>query len=103
MKVVVSKDLFYIPSNWVKLLNASSRFAPEVDRTNPKLIELVESNPFEAPDLVVVHIPDNVTDYLIIEEGDDADVETLLFVIDGKIYSITPAYDDEARYFGKEN
>lgn len=58
----------------------------EFDRTNKKLIELIESGidcNGDCAELVVVEIPDEATDYRI-EEYDGA--EEVLYVIDGKIH-----------------
>ena len=56
------------------------------DRTNEKLIELIESGidcSDEYSDLAVVEIPDEATDYYI-NEYDGA--ESVLYVVNGKIY-----------------
>lgn len=57
-------------------------------RTNPKLIELIESGvncDGECALLVVEEIPDDATDY-IIEDYDG--VESIIYVINGKILRI---------------
>ena len=56
----------------------------EDDRTAPELVAFVEGHPDDCGDLNVVEIPDEVTDYLI-DEFDG--VETVYYVVDGKIYT----------------
>ena len=51
------------------------------DRTNPVLVAVVENN--HIGDLVVVEIPDGVTDWDICEYDG---LETVIYVLNGKIY-----------------
>ena len=87
MKIVVNKCYggFSVNNDIVKMLNLKNGYDLEDDRTNAKLIALIESginvnNRFS--DLVVVEIPDDATDYTI-EEYDG--YENILYVLDGKI------------------
>ena len=87
MKIVINKCFggFSVNDNIVKMLNLESRYELEDDRTNTKLIELIESGKNvngEFSNLVVVEIPDDATDY-IIDEYDG--YENVLYVLDGKI------------------
>lgn len=64
-------------------------------RCDPILVKVVEnyrSNNNELPSLMVVDIPDESTDWIITDYNG---VETVHYVVDGKIHSITPGYDDE--------
>lgn len=89
MKIVVNKCFggFSVNDNIVNMLNLESRydFLLRNDRTNVKLIELIESGEDvngEFANLIVVEIPDDATDY-IIDEYDG--YENVLYVLDGKI------------------
>lgn len=87
MKIVINKCFggFSVNDNIVKMLNLESRYELEDDRTNTKLIELIESGKNvngEFSNLVVVEIPDDATDYMI-DEYDG--YENVLYVLDGKI------------------
>ena len=87
MKIVINKCFggFSVNDNIVKMLNLESRYELEDDRTNTKLIEIIESGKNvigEFSNLVVVEIPDDATDY-IIDEYDG--YENVLYVLDGKI------------------
>lgn len=59
----------------------------DIDRTNPKLVAIVEEDPKRASgdyaELKVVEIPDDATDW-IIDEYDG--YESVLYVVKGKIY-----------------
>lgn len=59
----------------------------DVDRTNPKLVAIVEEDSERASgdcaELEVVEIPDNATDW-VIDEYDGC--ERVLYVVKGKIY-----------------
>lgn len=85
MKIVINKCFggFSVNDNIVKMLNLESRY--DLNRTNAKLIELIESGEDVNGDysnLAVVEIPDDATDY-IIDEYDG--FEYVLYVLDGKI------------------
>ena len=87
MKIVTNKCFggFAVNDNIVKMLNLESRYDLEDDRTNVKLIELIESGVNvndNYSDLVVVEIPDDATDYMINEYDG---YETVYYVLDGKI------------------
>jgi hypothetical protein len=87
MKIVINKCFggFSVNDNIVKMLNLESRYDLEDDRTNARLIELIESGEDVNGDysnLTVVEIPDDATDY-IIDEYDG--YENVLYVLDGKI------------------
>lgn len=84
MKLVLNKDyggFGYGVANeyedWVRDIEFES------ERTDPKLVEFVETHPNECGDLVVVEIPDNSTDYYI-DENDG--FENVAYVVNGKIY-----------------
>ena len=87
MKLVINKCFggFSVNDNIVKMLNLESRYDLEDDRTNARLIELIESGENvngEFSDLAVVEIPDDATDYMINEYDG---YENALYVLDGKI------------------
>ena len=87
MKIVINKCFggFSVNDNIVKMLNLESRYDLEDDRTNVKLIELIESGEDVNGDysnLAVVEIPDDATDYMINEYDG---YENVLYVLDGKI------------------
>lgn len=87
MKIVINKCFggFSVNDNIVRMLNLESRYDLEDDRTNAKLIELIESGENvngEFSDLVVVEIPDDTTDYMINEYDG---YENVFYVLDGKI------------------
>ena len=87
MKIVINKCYggFSVNENIVKMLNLVSRYDLEDDRTNAKLIELIESGAdvnTRCSNLTVVEIPDDATDYMINEYDG---FENVLYVLDGKI------------------
>lgn len=87
MKIVINKCFgsFSVNDNIVKMLNLESRYDLEDDRTNAKLIELIEAGENvndDFSDLAVVEIPDDATDYMINEYDG---YENILYVLDGKI------------------
>lgn len=53
------------------------------DRTNEELVKFVEENPDKCGDLDIVEIPDNATDYELLENDG---LEEVIYVLDGKIY-----------------
>lgn len=87
MKIVVNKCFggFSVSEKVRDALGLNSVYG-EVDRTDPKLIELVETLGDEASGraarLRIVNIPDDSTDWEI-DEYDGA--EGVLFVVNGKI------------------
>jgi hypothetical protein len=87
MKIVINKCFggFSVNDNIVKMLNLESRYDLEDNRTNVRLIELIESGEDVNGDysnLTVVEIPDDATDYMINEYDG---YENVLYVLDGKI------------------
>lgn len=87
MKIVINKCFggFSVNDKIVKMLNLESRYDLEDDRTNAKLIELIESGEDVNGDysnLAVVEIPDDATDYKINEYDG---YESVYYVLDGKI------------------
>lgn len=86
MKIVINKCYggFGISEAGLRLLNLKNYW--DVERTDERLIELVESgvdvNGFCA-ELEVVEIPDEATDW----ELDEYDgLESITYVVDGKLY-----------------
>ena len=67
----------------------------EKDRTNPKLIEFVETHtdPDDRGDLRIIEIPDTATDWTINEY--DEGCEEVIFVVDGKIHRDYIEIEDE--------
>ena len=57
-------------------------FYPDEDRTNQNVINWILNHPKKNTGIYVVEIPDNATDYKIIEEGS---YESIYAVVDGKI------------------
>jgi hypothetical protein len=56
------------------------------DRSNSTLVEKVEKYPEEFEGLQIAHIPEEATDYTIVEfDG----FEIVYYVVDGKIYRTT--------------
>lgn len=53
------------------------------DRVNSELVNFVENNPDDCGDLTIVEIPDNATDFDIMDYDG---METLIYVVDGKIH-----------------
>ena len=86
MKIVVNKCYggFSLSKTGIKLLDLEDDFG--VDRTNERLIELVEAN---APvsgryaNLAVVKIPDEATDWEINEYDG---FESITYVLNGKLH-----------------
>lgn len=87
MKVVLNKCYggFSISKEYAEKLNMD--IYCEEERFNPVLIAAVENDPEgisgRCADLIVVTIPDNNTDYRLIENDG---YENLIYVVDGKIY-----------------
>ena len=84
MKLVLNKDYGGFGhgvadkyEDWVRDIEFES------ERTDPKLVEFVETHPNECGDLVIVEIPDESTDYYI-DENDG--FESVVYVVDGKLY-----------------
>lgn len=87
MKIVINRCFggFSVNDDIVKMLNLKNGYDLENDRTNAKLIELIESGVnvnSRFSNLAVVEIPEDATDY-VIEEYDGC--EHILYVLDGKI------------------
>lgn len=80
MKVVISRSYGgYSPSGkYCELM-----FDCYNDRSNSTLVEKVEKYPEEFEGLQIAHIPEEATDYTIVEfDG----FEVVYYVVDGKIY-----------------
>jgi len=97
MKIAVNRDYggFSIPTPLEGLLGEKSLYDndPRI-RCHPILVAFLERyrlNDDNDSSLVVVNIPDEATDWKITEYDG---METLHYVIDGKIHSITPGYDE---------
>ena len=86
MKIIINYDVggYCVPDEIVELFGLKNPWDGNnhAVRTNPLFIQWVEAHEDET-DLVVVEIPQEVTDY-IIQECDG--IETVLYVLDGKIY-----------------
>lgn len=61
----------------------------ESDRTNPQLIAFVENYPDESGDLTIATLPDDVTDYVIVEHDG---LEYIIYSLNGLLYA---HYGDE--------
>lgn len=79
MKVVISRSYNgFSPSGkyWELMYDCYN------DRSNPILVEEVEKHPEEFEGLQIAHIPEEATDYTIVEfDG----FEVVFYVVDGKI------------------
>lgn len=80
MKVVISRSYSgFSPSGkyWELMCDCYN------DRSNATLVEKVEKYPEEFEGLQIAHIPEEATDYTIVEfDG----FEVVYYVVDGKIY-----------------
>lgn len=91
MKIVINRSfgMFSIPEAFFKKLgitNDDDKWSFEGNletRTDARLIELVEKEGYEAPDLAVVEIPDESTDW---EIGEYDGKEWVIYVLNGKIH-----------------
>ena len=89
MKIILNRCYggFELSEKALKMLNIEHQWDYEGDiRTSPEVIEIVEKLGKEASgrfaNLMVINIPEESTDYII---SDYDGVETLYYVIDGKI------------------
>lgn len=82
-KIVINEPYggFHLGSGFVKAYGLESPYT-NIKRDDEDLVAWVESHPDDNPNLCVVEIPDEATDYMI-NEYDGA--ESVLMVIDGKI------------------
>lgn len=82
-KIVINAPYggFRLGSGFVKAYGLESPYT-DVERDDKDLVEWVEAHPDDNPDLRVVEIPDEATDYTI-NEYDGA--EDVIMVIDGKL------------------
>lgn len=82
-KVVINKPYggFHLGPGFVKAYGLESPYT-YVERDDKDLVAWVEAHPDDNPDLRVVEIPDEATDYEI-NEYDGA--ENVIMVIDGKL------------------
>ena len=86
MKYIVNRTWggFRLPSEYCALRECTPYDYIEEDRTDPVLIKIVEEG-CDNPDLEVVDIPENATDWEL-QEYDGQ--ENIICVIDGKIRHI---------------
>lgn len=88
MKIVINNDFggFDITEQEAKMLGVD-RYKALIDadnfRTNPDLVGLVKSGKVHNQDLVVVDIPEEATDWMIVEYDG---YEVVHYVMDGKIF-----------------
>ena len=90
MKVVLNKCYggFGLSDEALKILGAE--FDWEVDRADPALVSLMEEKGSDfcsdrSAKLEIVDVPDGITDSMM----DDYDgIETIIYVLDGKLYRI---------------
>lgn len=82
MKIVVNGDFggygFGVSNEFRELVDNYVN-----DRANSNLINFVENYPDACGDLTIVEIPDNATDFDIMDYDG---METLIYVVDGKIH-----------------
>ena len=89
MKMVLNTRYggFSLSKKAMELLGTTDEYEYDDDRTNAKLVDVVETLGDEAnghfAHLRVVDIPDDITDYRITQYDG---LETVLYVLDGKIY-----------------
>ena len=83
MKYVLNKawDVFYLPSEYCDLCECGRYDYTEKERTDPTLIKMIEEG-CDNPNLMVVEIPENATDWEL-QEYDGW--ESVICVVDGKI------------------
>lgn len=83
MKYVINKAWggFHLPTEYCDLCECGRYDYGEEERTDPTLIKIVEEG-CDNPDLMVVEIPDNATDWEL-QEYDGW--ESIICVVDGKI------------------
>lgn len=91
MKIVYNCSFggFSLGSDIMSKLGYGKTYTYHWDRTDRKLIELLEQHPElkEEEDLEIEEIPDTATDWAICEYDG---AETVIYVIDGKIISTDP-------------
>lgn len=82
-KIVINETYggFHLGSGFVQAYGLESPYT-DVKRDDEDLVAWVEAHPDDNPNLCVIEIPDEATDYMI-NEYDGA--ETVIMVIDGKI------------------
>lgn len=85
MKVVLNRSFggFHFGKQFTTCHNLESWYdTDDWERNDPELVQWVEEHPDDNPNLMVLEIPDNATDWQI-HEYDGR--ESLILVIDGKI------------------
>jgi len=84
MKLVLNKNYggFSLPREYCYLCERNPYDYDDADRCDPLLITIVEMG-CEKPDLKVVEIPDEATDYEINEYDG---FESVIYVVDGKLH-----------------
>ena len=89
MKIVINACFggFGLGSDIMSKLGYGETCTYQWDRTDWKLIELLEQHPELKGDLEIEEIPDTATDWAICEYDG---AETVIYVIDGKIISTDP-------------
>ena len=82
-KIVINAPYggFHLGAGFVKAYGLESPYT-DIERDNKDLVAWVETHPNDNPNLRIVEIPDNATDYTI-NEYDGA--EDVIMVIDGKL------------------
>ena len=82
-KIVINRPYggFHLGSGFVQAYDLKSPYI-SIERDDKDLVAWVEAHPDDNPDLHVVEIPDEATDYTI-NEYDGA--ENVIMVIDGKL------------------
>ena len=92
MKVVLNIAFggFHFGKQFMKYHNIESCWDTyQWERNDPELVQWVEEHPDDNPNLMVLEIPDNATDWQI-HEYDGR--ESLILVIDGKIVWRKPTH-----------
>lgn len=79
MKLVINGDY----GGWSLISDRAREICEEEKRAEPEVIKFVEQNPDECGDLKIIVLPDETTDWEVIE---DDGREFVVYVVDGKIY-----------------
>ena len=85
MTLVLNKAFggFSLPNGFMEEYGYTWKYASDVNRDDPRLINWVSNNPNESEDLECVEIPNEATDYEI-DEYDG--FESVTYVVNGKLY-----------------
>ena len=83
-KITINKDWggYHLPKKFCTMYNCAED--AYINRTDELLISFIEDMPQFAESLGIVEIPDEASDWMIIDYDG---IETVFFVIDGKIKS----------------